>query len=282
MKICMNCMTAYQDTCGVCPACGYQEGQDGPPENELAPGSILQKRYIVGCLRIEEESEFTYMGWDELFQRRVLIREFFLPGQCVRQEGGRVAGEDELFGQWVEEFVQGGKQLIRLYREPDILTAYSAFKENGTGYIVTEYMIDQVLLDAQESRYETGQAVRLFVRILEAMEKCHNEGLCFGKIAPFQVYCLGDQVVLAGQRPGGLGRRREDVEWAAVLFCRMVLGLDYNFSKGRLERDLKALRPPLGKERIQILMLLLESGKPPAMSAGELMEIFEEAVFQEV
>lgn len=276
MKICMNCMTAYQDNCEICPSCGYQEGQEEPGESELAPGSILHKRYIVGCVKIEEESEFTYIGWDELFQRKVLIREFFLSGQCVREAGGEVAGADEQFERWAEEFVQGGNQLIRLYREPDILTAYSAFKENGTGYIVTEYMIDQVLLDAQESCYETGHAIRLFIRLLAAMEKCHSAGLCFGRIAPFQVYCLADQVVLAGQRPGGTGRHREDVEWAAALFCRMVLGMDYNFSRGRLERDLKALRPPLGKDLIQILMLLLESGKPAAVSAGELREIFEE------
>ena len=43
----------------------------------LKPGYILQERYITGTLRAEGETDLTYIGWDGLFDRKVLIQEFF-------------------------------------------------------------------------------------------------------------------------------------------------------------------------------------------------------------
>lgn len=47
-KRCFNCMKEYEEQYEVCPHCGYVDGSPPAEAYHLAPGEILNHKYIVG------------------------------------------------------------------------------------------------------------------------------------------------------------------------------------------------------------------------------------------
>ena len=45
---CSNCFQEYDDALGLCPNCGYMEGEDFAEAYCLAPGTRISERYIIG------------------------------------------------------------------------------------------------------------------------------------------------------------------------------------------------------------------------------------------
>ena len=45
---CNNCFEEYDEELGVCPHCGYIDGQPPKEAYMLYAGTVLQSRYIVG------------------------------------------------------------------------------------------------------------------------------------------------------------------------------------------------------------------------------------------
>ena len=281
MKRCLNCMEEYADGYGSCPGCGYQDSFQGQ-EDCLMPGTIIQRRYIVGCCKYQQEEETGYIGWDGLFERKVLIREYYIQGYCQRMINGGVEAENRaVFEKAAEDFIETGRQLIRLYKETDIQVVYSAFRENGTGYIIAQYLPEEAALQASWDMIGPGGAELLLREILTAMDKCHSARLYFGGITPDQVYCTRDGVVLGGQRrlAEGAGQsQKQDIYGAAALFCMLAAGEPYDRGKKSLSRELGLLSTELNPRQMDVLKYILEDRQPQlSVSSRELKEVFSEA-----
>lgn len=209
----------------------------------LPPGSVIQGRYIAGCMERYSPGHdtITYIGLDMVFNRPVLIQEYFLFDNCARRPDGSVAvrsGLSGFYGRSVKAYVEDGNQLIRLYKEGDIITLYSSFEENNTGYLVTEYMIRNVLLEEildDKGLLPPQEALVILKNLLRALRKCHDQGLFFGSLDAENVYVYpGGTVKLAGlnravmpgkaQTDAGDRGTWTDVYQAAMLFVRMIQG----------------------------------------------------------
>ena len=77
MVRCFECMEEYEETYSKCPYCGEERRWIQQGKEYLNPGTKLQNRYIVGKARKKRETDIIYIGWDAIFQRKVLIQEFF-------------------------------------------------------------------------------------------------------------------------------------------------------------------------------------------------------------
>lgn len=273
MKVCMNCMSQYEDWQEACPVCGYSGGGTEDGDLVLRPGSIIQKRYIVGLCRSENADECVYIGWDELFKRRVQIRELFMRDICIRCEDGMVMAEvqaQDFLEDAVRKFVRTGNDLIRLYREPDICTVFASFRENGTGYIVSEYLPQEASLADMEMPVPASEAKLLMRDILTALDKCHSSGLYADGLLPENVYRDGGKVILGGQRPDG--ERRKDIYGAVCLFCRMLFGPSWKPDPARTARQLRETEGIDDRLRDKIIFAL-ETKKPElSVTARELKD----------
>ena len=135
-------MESYEDHLESCPFCHYKNTAEWDSRLILKPGTILQHRYIAGTLRGEGETDLTYIGWDELFDRKVLIQEFFPSNLATRDADGGVVplqGKEADLLKWTNEFVRQRENLIRLYESPDVVCVFSAFRDNGTAYMTCQY-----------------------------------------------------------------------------------------------------------------------------------------------
>ena len=98
---CLECMEEYEEGLRQCPYCGAGQVWMQEEKNYLSPGIKLQNRYIAGTVQAKRETDIIYIGWDTIFERKVLIQEFF-PDYCVsRSDGkGEMCIRDRLAGEY--------------------------------------------------------------------------------------------------------------------------------------------------------------------------------------
>lgn len=241
MKRCLNCMEEYGDNLLHCPVCGFQEEMQDPGVN-LPVGSILSARYIVGTCQKIRQTDIIYIGWDELFHRKVLIQEFF-PSYCL---GVRVNKETvsifdskkEIFEQGLRQFVSSGKKLLWCYNEEDIVTVHSCFEENDTAYLIMEYRELETLKEwLGEDTLNIRSALLLFDRAINAVKKVHCLGLYHGQISLDSFWISGGRYLIlkdfgpglyVSGKPGGLDYQNAgpwtDVYGLASMLCQILTG----------------------------------------------------------
>ena len=144
MKYCMGCMENIEDEVLQCPSCGFMQNNQNV-QGLLQTGTILQNRYIVGRSIGNGGFGVTYIGLDAQLKRKIAIKEFFPRKTSVRMKDGLhvVAPSMECqqaFNRGLEQFLNEAKHLARLSHIQGIVYIYNFFQENGTGYIIMEYL----------------------------------------------------------------------------------------------------------------------------------------------
>ncbi len=187
MRRCFNCMEDYPEEPGlVCEHCGFDNETAEGEEGCLFPGSILQGRYIVGKVRQVRDTDVCYLGWDALFERKVQIQEYLPRAYVQRKDTGEVVCREEAqaaYAEGLEQFYSRSRELIRLYREEDIVTYYACFLENKTAYGIMEYREEKTLEEWLQGK-KIGQQDGLYLlqAALKAVEKVHQSGGYHGRI----------------------------------------------------------------------------------------------------
>ncbi len=189
MRRCMNCMREYPDSCGdCCPHCGHQDNDTVRGDVMLRTGTILQGRYIVGTVKKLRDIDIQYIGWDALFDRRVLIQEY-LPRYCASRSGGSCdvsvfQAKEEIYADGLEQFIGQSREMIRLYQDPSIITYYAVFEENKTAYAVMEYQDYPELADqAEQMLFSEQEAVWTALAAIRCLKKVHDLGVVHGMMS---------------------------------------------------------------------------------------------------
>lgn len=270
MRRCLNCMSEYQDRFGeTCPNCGYTDGVTLNGDVCLYPGTILQGRYIVGTVRKNRDNDIIYVGWDALFDRKVQIQEYF-PRYCAtrssKTELSIYDSKKEQYEEGLKLFCSQSRELIRLYKDEDVITYHACFQENKTAYAIMDYR-EEELLSAWAERQMPGERESLTILngAIRAADKAHKVGVCHGMIDmdTFWVTREGRLVLkdfgawryISGE-PGvvnyGNAGIETDVYGLAKLFCRLVTGK--NIEDGdNLEADLMRSKVSLDREVVAAL-----------------------------
>lgn len=144
-KLCMRCMARKADEQEACPVCGFIERDFVPEKHHLPPRTILKGQYLVGCALGEGGFGITYIGWDLFLHMPVAIKEYFPSGVVIRDQGqctvSVFAGKDEQsFLKGRESFFREAQKVARFDNNPGVVSVKNCFIENGTAYIIMEYI----------------------------------------------------------------------------------------------------------------------------------------------
>ena len=144
-KLCMRCMACKADEQEACPVCGFIERDFVPEKHHLPPRTILKGQYLVGCALGEGGFGITYIGWDLFLHMPVAIKEYFPSGVVIRDQGqctvSVFAGKDEQsFLKGRESFFREAQKVARFDNNPGVVSVKNCFIENGTAYIIMEYI----------------------------------------------------------------------------------------------------------------------------------------------
>ena len=188
--LCPGCMGLWEDTERPCPRCGFSWETAPAGGRELPIFTILAGRYLLGKRIGVGGFGITYLAMDLAEERVTAIKEFF-PASLASREGLEVAAlpgeEGRYFREALRSFHKEADLLSRFVDVPGIVRYRDYVTENGTAYLVMDYIEGTNL-----RRYmrETGktfaqeEALGLMRPILLAVDAMHRKNVLHRDISP--------------------------------------------------------------------------------------------------
>ncbi|MBR5596719.1 MAG: serine/threonine protein kinase [Lachnospiraceae bacterium] len=194
--ICMSCMVGKLNNEKVCLNCKGKDSEIQNNSRHLPLRTILNGKYLVGKVLGEGGFGITYIGFDLNLEIRVAIKEF-----CPREYAGRDATDsqtilpfdkssEEIFEAEKSKFLKEARNLAKFRNETNVVSVLDYFVENGTAYIVMDY-IDGITLRTyaqnwkqKEKRMPLESVLELLQPIMEVLEKIHKENIVHRDISP--------------------------------------------------------------------------------------------------
>lgn len=211
MKFCINCMAKIRDTKDVCPFCGQFQEEGVKSSFHLSPGITLNGgRYLVGKAVKWDDFSIMYVGRDLMGDAVVSIQEY-MPETIVRRQTGN-AGVSCISQDVVEKYQKGLQCFVEtaeLMREQgellvNTIQVLNCFFENGTGYIITEYLNGQRVQQLLENGhvFTWDSAKQVVDAVLESIISLHQIGIYHQDIYPGCIFLTADGQIKLGE-PGG-------------------------------------------------------------------------------
>ena len=157
-------------------------------------------RYTIKSVLGQGGFGITYLGMDELYQRKVAIKEFFPQGIVTRN----TEYEDTVTVTFVEEkadyekgkerFLKEARTMAKFSKDEGIVKVLDFFEINNTAYIVMEYLEGITLKQyiRENQRITSEELVRLLVPLIESLDEIHSQGMIHRDISPDNIMVLSD------------------------------------------------------------------------------------------
>ncbi len=200
-ELCMNCFNV-KGQYEVCPFCGYVEGTAQKQPHHLVPGTVLGNHFIVGTVIGSGGFGITYKCFDMTLGVIVAVKEFYPVGLVNRAPGecrvGLLSGEKQKqYNAQLKRFLMEARSIAQFGKANDIVNVFDFFEENGTAYIIMEY-IDGVLLEdylKRQGRMHPDVAISMTLRIIEAVKKIHSKGIIHRDISPDNIFITDENSI---------------------------------------------------------------------------------------
>lgn len=163
----------------------------------LQPGTLLEERYRIERVIGEGGFGITYEAVNEKIEMTVAIKEFYCRDYTNRnvEESNNIritAATEENFEKAKKRFLQEAKILSGFNNENAIVKILDYFEENGTAYIVMNYLygtpLDKYI---QKHGIMTWKEVlQKFRPLIETLERVHNRGVIHRDISPSNIMVL--------------------------------------------------------------------------------------------
>lgn len=169
----------------------------------LKPETRVAERYQIEKLLGQGGFAFTYLATDLRLRRRVAVKELFYHKSVTRQGKLVVLNVPEEHDDWqwaLGKFKHEAQHLAKLRRHPNIVSVNDLIEENGTAYIVMNYVDGRSLGERLRELGHPLSAAELrpiFLQILRGLEAVHGAQLLHRDIKPDNIYLTdADQIIL--------------------------------------------------------------------------------------
>lgn len=197
---CNNCFEEYDEDLGVCPYCGYTEGQPPKELYMLFAGTVLQSRYIVGKVLGFGGFGITYKAYDTKLERMVAIKEYYPAGLVYRTPGTKdvVVFKGKRYKDYADglkRFLDEARNATKFLDNPYIVDVMEFFEENSTAYFVMELFVGVTLdefLKENGGRIDGESAVAIALSVGGALKDIHKAGYIHRDVAPDNIYMLSN------------------------------------------------------------------------------------------
>jgi serine/threonine protein kinase len=178
---------------GICPICGFDEKDFMPALHHLPLRSILNGKYLVGRVLGEGGFGITYLGWDLNLDLKIAVKEFYPSGFVTRENTSTntvtpfTGDKNEFFQSGREKFVDEAKRLAKFYALPGIVSIKDFFLENGTAYIVMEFIDGETFkqyLTRMGGNIPAEQMFEMIKPLMKSLDEIHRAGIIHRDISP--------------------------------------------------------------------------------------------------
>lgn len=192
---CPNCMQALTEAVDKCPYCRFDLSNYKERPTCLRPFTVLQNKYMIGRVIGVGGFGITYIGWDMNLQTYIAIKEYFPEAFVTRNTQGdngtstvtpKEANKEE-YTKGLTRYVEEAQNVSKFYNLPGIVSVKDFFYENGTAYIVMEYINGINLkeyLNNAGGKLPEATVLSLMKPVFESLFTVHNGGLVHRDISP--------------------------------------------------------------------------------------------------
>lgn len=201
-RLCPSCFSEKTSD-ETCPYCGWRDGTQPNSPFYLPVQTILRGKYLLGRVLGQGGFGVTYLGWDLDLGIKLAIKEY-LP----REFAGRSTGDMTItpysgearnyFAKGLEKFLDEAKTLARLEGHPNIVSVRDFFRENGTAYLVMNYLEGMTLKDYLNRRgtaLDFASAFQILSPVMEGLKQVHAYGILHRDISPDNIFITDTGIV---------------------------------------------------------------------------------------
>ena len=200
-RVCMRCMNPLNDGSEFCALCGSNSTDVKNKAHQLECGSILAGTYLVGLALGQGGFGITYLGYDLNLNIKVAIKEYYPEGCVTRDIGTKtlVVTLAQEKAEWFEsgktKFMNEAKMLANFSGDSGIVNVRNFFHENGTAYIVMDYVEGETLKQYAErrgGRIPADELLRQFKPLFASIMRIHEVNLLHRDISPDNIMLRPD------------------------------------------------------------------------------------------
>ena len=171
VQFCPGCLRDTEFENGVCAKCGFDMNGYTVMPHHLVPGTLVKQRYKIGRVLGEGGFGITYIGIDTVLNLKVAIKEFYMSGYVNRNHDASpnvfatLGTHRDTFEKNREKFLNEARVLAQFYGEAGIVGVRDFCEENGTAYIIMDFLngVDLKTYLEQKGRLAPEEAgIRLY------------------------------------------------------------------------------------------------------------------------
>ena len=173
-------------------------------ENWLLEETLLHEKYQIKKVLGQGGFGITYLAYDQTLQQNVAIKEYF-PVKIVRRLGNTLRkgqgeyelsatamvypqnGQEEKYLNGMQNFLEEAQVLFGKFDVEGMAAVKDYFEENGTAYIVMEYLSGPTLQEYEKEhkgKISEKQAEILLEPVINALAYIHSIGIVHCDISP--------------------------------------------------------------------------------------------------
>ena len=173
-------------------------------ENWLLEETLLHEKYQIKTVLGQGGFGITYLAYDQTLQQNVAIKEYF-PVKIVRRLGNTLRkgqgeyelsatamvypqnGQEEKYLNGMQNFLEEAQVLFGKFDVEGLAAVKDYFEENGTAYIVMEYLSGPTLQEYEKEhkgKISEKQAEILLEPVINALAYIHSIGIVHCDISP--------------------------------------------------------------------------------------------------
>ena len=196
MRTCEKCGRPIADSAAACPYCGYSRTEEVP--NALQPGWEIAGRYRIESVIGIGGFGITYRAYDKKLACTIALKEYFPSGITNRIPGSKevilYAGKrTEEFRQGYARFLNEAQNMMQFHSVPNIVQVREYFEENGTAYIVMEYLRGHTLkTEIERAPLEWERTVAIGAVVCDALAALHRKGIVHRDVSPDNIFLCDD------------------------------------------------------------------------------------------
>ena len=169
----------------------------------LPSGTLVGGRYTLEQVLGKGGYGITYRGTDTRLRQSVAVKEYYPTFWCSRfaDMGKEVhvnQGMENHYCNGLERFLDEARTLAQLSGISGVVRVTDFFEENGTAYLVMEYLEGRNLkqvLDGYGGRIPPQVLLEIISPALFALKKVHEKGLIHRDLSPDNIMMLSDGTV---------------------------------------------------------------------------------------
>lgn len=200
VQFCPGCLREAEFENGVCAKCGFDMNGYTVMPHHLVPGTLVKQRYKIGRVLGEGGFGITYIGIDTVLNLKVAIKEFYMSGYVNRNHDASpnvfatLGTHRDTFEKNREKFLNEARVLAQFYGEAGIVGVRDFCEENGTAYIIMDFLngVDLKTYLEQKGRLAPEDAVKLLMPVMTSLQHVHAEGIIHRDISPDNIMVMED------------------------------------------------------------------------------------------